>query len=480
VAHALVDTMAFERHMLSIHGAQFGSVSALWDHISELVTPAWQASYSTDGTLECTHCESNFISRGFLCRHHFMMHSGQTIGVAECHKHSDPVKLGSLSPHHVVDYHTQPCSVSLSASSQVLPTVTNLQSSQSLPGPSDTRNPRALAPSNQSLAPFGVNYRKRKCQPSVTKTTNVVVISDDDSDDAGVSSDKVEKHDDNPVVSKRARPSCRTVVRKKRASVDEVNEVIESIIVANPVTPDLTNESLGVSQVLPSTVLPAFLPDSISEEENEIIESIVPSLQLRCNQQPSRSEPDLVISIDDDDTDDDVIECDVVTRKPQANSSGTTVHSCKTLVPSRQPRNTSITTAAKLPLCRTMLTSLPDSTSLTMSTATQLTVSLVPATTVTEEHVSNMLHPSPEPPVNVDTNVLMRSHISNVNIEATTSPDASTSSCHTSAAGSVPAVQQLMTRNSISFDNVEEVLEIDGETVLIVHGDDDDNDDDDE
>ena len=379
---------AFEEHMMKSHSLQFADTGKLWDHIvtSPNADKDWYAKRNPDGTLECPSCLGQFISASFLYRHIHLEHDGSVIRLVHCRECGKQLPSNILFVHLIAS-HTRKCSVPLC---------------------------RVDVPDHGRvfIPPVGTKRIKNKKGERISsspplkriKAVETVVISDDDDDDDSDSdAEEYHDHDDSndedfvvtsPIkVQPTSRPcrSTRTRVDRRNSSTDDVSEVLESIVDSGESeTVAQRSVSFENASACPASVGPAAaaqLCNGITEDEAEIIESIVPTIRSRRQQPVSKPER----------------------RKPS----------------SRDHTMTNKTASAKH----------------TSSASADV------------HAMNNASHGEVAEGSNGDCQQL------------------STKPKDTLADGA----QQLMARDQIMMNSVEEVLEIDGETVLIVHDDDSDN-----
>jgi len=375
--------LEFEEHMMKLHSVQFADIGKLWDRIlfSQNADRNWYAKRNADGTLECPHCRGQFISASFLFRHLHLEHNGVVVRLVYCRE------CGKCMPSNILDVHliaahTRKCSVRLSYlelpdhGCLFIPPV----------GTKRLKSSKRLKNMQSSSQVSNGPPLKR------VRTVETVIISDDDSSDEREYIDDSSDEDfvvTTPIVieprRQRMQRTVSTRLDRRNSSVDDVHEVLASIVDSS--------ESKAVSErpvsfrstpISSTTVAAAQLCNGITEDEVEIIESIVPVLRDRSQHQPAgRSE-----------------------RVNHPVSGHYTANG---------------TTADEIgsdsgPVC---------------AASDKTDVELV------------------------------------ANEDSTTKPRS--------------GVSELMARDQIMMDNVKEVLDIDGDTVLVVHGDDeDDNDDDDD
>lgn len=380
----------FEEHMMQLHTQQFSDSGKLWDHIrlSPDADKNWYAKRNPDGTLECPLCLGQFISATFLYRHLHIEHSGTFVKLVHCRECGKCIPSNILMIH-LIAAHTRKCSVKLS---QV--------------GVSDDEC--------IFVPPVGTKRLKNRRGERVSSgppmkrfkaAAEAVVISDDADSDSDSEMYKDHSSDEDFVASTpvniqpadRPRRSVHTRLDRRNSSVDDVHEVLESIVdsgdseTVSKRSVGFRSTSIGHASRRPSAS--AQLCNGITDDEVEIIESIVPTVRDKL-QQPA-SKPGLGKSSD---------------------------------------RNHTVT----------------------VSTASEKRTNSV----AVDVHAAG-------DGTDVELNLTERQ--SDAGQQSLTRPK--------STLAELPA-QQLMARDQIMMNSVEDVLEIDGETVLIVHGDDDDDEED--
>jgi len=277
---------AFEEHMLKLHSLQFPDAGKLWDHIvnSPNADRNWYAKKNPDGTLECPICLGQFISTTFLYRHLHLEHNGKVIRMVHCRECWKRMP-SSILRIHLTAAHTRKCSVKLSR-------VDVSDYGCVFVPPVGTKRKR-----NKKGEPvFGYPKVKR------VKAAETVVISDDDGsdndgecqDDSGAE-DFVSTAQISVQSAHRPRRSIRTRTDRRNSSADDVREVLESIVDSGD-SETVVKRSVGFvnTSICPAPVGPAAaaqLSNGITEDEVEIIESIVPTIRDRHQQPVSKPEP---------------------------------------------------------------------------------------------------------------------------------------------------------------------------------------------
>jgi len=285
----LPDYAAFERHMLNIHSQQFSDTSKLWDYIvkSPNANRNWYAKLNPDGTLECPHCLGQFISTSFLYRHLHLEHAGRLAVLVNCQECRKRMPSSDLLAH-LTSAHTRKCSVRVSRvdvsryECVFVPPVGTKRKRNRKGEPASKSHPRPL---------------KR------VRTAETVIISDsddnnDDDDDYIVESEEVagDSSDEDFVLASRVdveprqqhprRRGIHTRLDHRNSSVDDVHEVLESIVDSTSHSEPAAKRSSGFTNTsvrpTPVDTSPAAqLCNGITEDEVEIIESIVPAVQRR-------------------------------------------------------------------------------------------------------------------------------------------------------------------------------------------------------
>ena len=385
----LQNCTAFEEHMMKSHAQQFSDTGKLWDHIrlSPDADKNWFAKQNPDGTLECPVCEGQFISATFLYRHVYLEHSGTFVKLVHCSVCRKCIPSNILLVH-LAAAHTRKCSVKVSEI--------------------DMSDDECIF-----VPPVGTKRLKNKRGERVSSSSSIkrakvaaeaVIISDDNDTDSEVYEDH--SSDEDFVVSKSvniqpASRLCRSIHTRldhRNSSTDDVCEVIESIVdsgeseTVSERSVSFRNAPVGhASSRRPATVQ---FCNGITEDEVEIIESIVPTIRDKHHRPVSK--PSLIKSSD---------------------------------------RNYTVT-----------------------------------ASTADRKHRSS---------VAVDVHASGDRNDVELNFAEHRSNSCQQSSTKSGSALSESSAQKLMARDQITMNSVEDVLEIDGETVLIVHDDEDDDDDDD-
>ena len=432
----------FEEHMMKMHSLQFSDTGKLWDHIvnSPNVDKNWYAKRNPDGTLECPHCSGQFISASFLYRHLHLEHDGNVIRITHCRECGKSMQSNIL-PVHLIAAHTRKCSVRLTQLDVpdhgciFIPPVgtkriknTKGQRVSSCPPIKRVKVAETVVTSCPPVKPVKVAEtvvtsclpvkRVKVAETVVTtcppvkrvkvaetvviscppikrvKVAETVVISDDDE------SDSEDYHDDssdedfmspshiNVQPTERLLRSTRSSTSRRNSSVDDVHEVLESIVDSSE-SETVAKRSIRFANtpICPAPGGPAAaaqLCNGITEDEVEIIESIV---------QKPLSEAEH--------------------SKPSDRVADSAV--------------TDTTASAK---------SAPG----VCATSEQATVELA-------EHLDGDCRQPAMKPV---------------------------------SASAESSAQHLMERDQIMMNSVEEVMEVDGETIVIVHDDDNGGDDDDD
>ena len=276
---------AFEEHMMKSHSLQFADTGKLWDHIvtSPNADRDWYAKRNPDGTLECPTCFGQFISASFLYRHLHLEHNGSVIRLVRCRECGKQLPSNILLIH-LIAAHSRKCSVPLC--------------------PVDVPDyGRVFIP------PVGTKRIKNKKgervssvpPPKRIKAVEMVVISDDDDDDESDAADEYLDHDDSndedfvmtsPInVQPTSRPcrSTRTRVDRRNSSTDDVSEVLESIVDSGE-SETVAQRSVSFENASVGRAAAAQLCNGITEDEAEIIESIVPTIRSRRQQPASKPE----------------------------------------------------------------------------------------------------------------------------------------------------------------------------------------------
>jgi len=384
----LADCAAFEQHMIKMHSQQFPVTSKLWEYIvnSPSVNKNWYPKLNPDGTLECPHCLGQFISTSYLYRHLHLEHGGKLVKLVTCQECKKRMPSSDLLGH-LTSAHTHRCSLRLSR--------VDVQESECvLVPPVGTKRKRNMK--GEAVSSSHPRRLKR------ARTAETVIISDsdddddDDDDDDNVSeSEEIidDSSDEDFVLASKVsveprqqlRRSIHTRVHHRNSSVDDVHEVLESIVdsghLETAAKPRSHFANSSVRRASISTSAAADFCNGITEDEVEIIESIVPTVQRRPVSRPEHTKP--------------------------------------------SDRNHVVTDSSK-----------------TTAISEAMVVHGSSSDRCESELAECMSGDCRQPP---------------------TTPTKST-------------VQQLMARDQIMVNSVEEVLEIDGETVLIVHDDDDDHD----
>ena len=392
---SLPNYTAFEEHMMKLHSLQFSDTAKLWDYIvnSPNADKNWYAKRNSDGTLECPFCFGQFISTSFLYRHLYLEHDGKVVRFVHCCECGKRMPSNVLRNHLAI--HTRKCSVRLFRPDVpdygcvfVPPVGTKRLKNSQGKRTSSTTSSRPL---------------KR------VRAAETVVISDDDSDSDSEETEETyddDSNDEDFVIKsririqpkERLRRSVHTRVDRRNSSVDDVHEVLESIVDSGG-SETAAKRSVGFrnTPICPAPVRPSAaatqLCNGITEDEVEIIESIVPAILDRRRRPVSK--PERVTSSD---------------RNHTGNvlTAGVKSANCKAVDDRAAGDNSNAESAEN-----------QNRDSEQLSTKSKSTLSESPA-------------------------------------------------------------QQLMARDQIMVKSVEEVLEIDGETVLIVHGDDENDDEDDD
>ena len=385
----LSNCTAFEEHMTQTHALQFSDTGKLWDHIrlSPDAEKNWYAKRNADGTLECPQCRGQFISANFLYRHLHVEHSGTFVKLVHCRECGKCVPSNILLIH-LIAAHTRKCSVKLSEI--------------------EVSDDECIF-----VPPVGTKRLKNKkgervsSGPPVKRAKAVaeaVVISDEDESDSDSDRYDDRSSDEDFVLSEPVRippanqlhPRVQTRRGHRNSSVDDVHEVLESIVDSGE-SETVSKRSVGfrnrsISRGSCRSSASAQLCNGITEDEVEIIESIVPTV---CDErQRPASKPAPIKSSD---------------------------------------RNYTVT-----------------------------------ASTADGKRSS----------VAVDVHAADDRSDVELNLTERQGDDCPQSPTEPKSALAESSAQQLMARDQIMVNSVEEVLEVDGETVLIVH-DDDDNDNDD-
>jgi len=374
----------FEDHMTQVHAAQFADTGKLWDHIrlSPDADKNWYAKCNADGTLECPMCEGQFISAAFLYRHVHLEHSGTFVKLGNCHVCGKCVPSNLLLVH-LIAAHTQKCSVVLSEM--------------------DVSDDECV-----SLPPVGTKRLKNRRGERVSSglpvkrfkaAAEAVVISDED-DSKSDSKAYVDHSSDEDFVTSarvsaqpanRLRRSIHTRMDRRNSSADDVRELLESIVDSGESETVSKRSASFKNMSISQASACAVLCNGITEDEVEIIESIVPNIRDRPQQRQQ-----------------------LANKPPLAKSSD---------------RNYTAT-----------------------------------ASTADGKRTVDFHEAGDRSKIELNDTEGRR--------------DSSCQSSTESKSGSVESsAQQLMAREQIMMNSVEEVLEIDGETVLIVHDDEDDDDD---
>lgn len=465
--------VAFEEHMMKQHSLQFRDVGRLWERIvhSPNADRNWYARRNADGTFECPVCHGQFISNSFMYRHLHLEHNGKMIRLVHCYYCGQRLPSNLLTVH-LVSAHTRKCSVKLS---------------------------RVDMPVDgcMFIPPVGTKRLKNRRGESVTgcpplkrvKSVEMVVISDDDDendresfpdDSESLPDDSEGIPDDsndedfmvrrlNIVRSERQlRRSIRTRTDCRKSSVDDVCEVLESIVdsgMSEPeAKPPVGFTGISMSRVSPSASAAAQLSNGITEDEVEIIESIVPTVRhIRRTRPPPLNKP--------------------IPVEP-ADRNYVEIHSMAS-ESSTDYKLTDVRAASNKSNSELVLTECQN----------EIIGSVVPM--VRRRHQPPLNKPKHVEPVDrnyveihstasetsIDYELTDVHAASNKSDSELVSTECRNGDCHQpstkqTSALSQSSAQQLMARDQIMTNSVEEVLEIDGETVLIVHDNDDDEDED--